>query len=155
MVRERGFEPLSAEAGWILSPVRLPVPPLSLDNYIFIRSWIVNGNYFMHFSGHVAHVFLQFLSRLAAKKRKSCWWSLTWKRDDILFEMCSRIGPHSCGLILFDIFMKFKQVEVCDYPFWRNFPWINNIVFVTICFCPSLFGAINGWKLTMQPQITL
>ena len=54
MVRERGFEPLSAEAGWILSPVRLPVPPLSLIDYIFIRSWIVNGNYFTHFSGHLA-----------------------------------------------------------------------------------------------------
>jgi hypothetical protein len=29
-VRERGLEPLSALAGWILSPVRLPIPPLSL-----------------------------------------------------------------------------------------------------------------------------
>src|SRR6202008_1902414 len=28
-VREGGLEPPSAEAGWILSPVRLPVPPLS------------------------------------------------------------------------------------------------------------------------------
>ena len=29
MVRERGLEPLSDDAGWILSPVRLPIPPLS------------------------------------------------------------------------------------------------------------------------------
>jgi hypothetical protein len=28
-VRERGLEPLSDDAGWILNPVRLPVPPLS------------------------------------------------------------------------------------------------------------------------------
>ena len=28
-MRERGVEPLSDNAGWILSPVRLPVPPLS------------------------------------------------------------------------------------------------------------------------------
>ena len=47
LVRERGFEPLSAEAGWILSPVRLPVPPLSLIDYIFIRSGIVNGYYLL------------------------------------------------------------------------------------------------------------
>jgi hypothetical protein len=83
-VRERGFEPLSAEAGWILSPVRLPVPPLSLHDYIFIRSWIVNGNYFMHFSGHVALFFsynllgaltdilIQYHSFLLAEKMKSC-----------------------------------------------------------------------------------
>src|SRR3989339_574269 len=44
LVRERGFEPLPAQAGWILSPVRLPIPPPSHFRivFIFIRSFYVN-----------------------------------------------------------------------------------------------------------------
>jgi hypothetical protein len=35
VVRERGIEPLPGNAGWILNPVRLPVPPLSHPKGIF------------------------------------------------------------------------------------------------------------------------
>ncbi len=39
LVRERGLEPLTAWAGWILSPVRLPIPPLSpFDDFGIIYS---------------------------------------------------------------------------------------------------------------------
>ena len=48
LVRERGVEPLSAQAGWILSPVRLPIPPLSHGRsriFICTASPIVNNQY--------------------------------------------------------------------------------------------------------------
>ena len=48
LVREGGIEPPSTHVGWILSPVRLPVPPLSPEpeenNQLFHRRQVRSRN---------------------------------------------------------------------------------------------------------------